>query len=113
MKHINTNISQQAGSKFPSSGYEVVNNRVLPIGEMTAADVGGKIAAHCKGVRLVKVLVFSGTIEEMNKRVAAMVSSGGKLNLCDQFRFHITLAIIIKINFITFVYCAKYFIIPR
>ncbi len=66
---------RQVGSKFPSSRFEVVNKMVFPYGEMSPEEVGVKIAAHCAGMKLVKVLVTDE--QNMNQKITEMVQSGG------------------------------------
>eukprot|EP00794_Sanderia_malayensis_P018653 gene18653-20534_t len=48
-----------AGSKFPSSRYSVVKNMVFPVREMSAAEAGKKIAAHCEGLKMMKVFILN------------------------------------------------------
>ena len=52
---------------------------VLPMGEITAEEVGSKIVAHCKGLKLIKVIVL--TKDNMDGVVTGMLKRGGK-NLC-------------------------------
>ncbi len=48
----------------------------LPVGEISEAEVGSKIAAHCKGLNLVKVAAL--TKDSINEAVKGMLSRGGK-----------------------------------
>ncbi len=48
----------------------------LPLGEISEAEVGSKIAAHCKGLNLLKVAALS--TENINEAVKGMLSRGGK-----------------------------------
>ena len=52
---------------------------VLPMGEITAEEVGSKIVSHCKGLKLIKVIVL--TKDNMDGVVTGMLKRGGK-NLC-------------------------------
>ncbi len=49
---------------------------VLPMGEITAEEVGSKIVAHCKGQKLIKVIVL--TKDNMDAVVTGMLQRGGK-----------------------------------
>eukprot|EP00794_Sanderia_malayensis_P018654 gene18654-20535_t len=62
-----------AGPKFPSSSYEVVKNMMYPIKEMSAAEAGEKIAAHCKGLKMMKVLILNE--DNINSVVSKLVNA--------------------------------------
>jgi len=62
-----------SGSKFPKK-IKVEENMVLPMGEITAEEVGSKIVAHCKGQKLIKVIVL--TKDNMDAVVTGMLQRG-------------------------------------
>eukprot|EP00794_Sanderia_malayensis_P018652 gene18652-20533_t len=62
-----------AGPKFPSSRYQVVKNMVYPVREMSAAEAGEKIAAHCQGLKMMKVLILNR--ENVNSVVSKLMNA--------------------------------------
>ena len=70
-------MCSQSKSKFSTSRYTVVNQKILPLREISEAEVGMKIAAHCMGYKLVLVGVY--TDEDVNE-VAAKVMRNGRSN---------------------------------
>eukprot|EP00794_Sanderia_malayensis_P018728 gene18728-20617_t len=75
-----------AGPKFPSSRYEVVKNMVFPVREMSAAEAGEKIAAHCQGLKMMKVFILNkdNINSVVSKWINAKVSGRSKRDVTVQ-----------------------------
>eukprot|EP00794_Sanderia_malayensis_P018727 gene18727-20616_t len=65
-----TEMSMKLVKSFPSARYQIIKKSYLPISEMTAGQVGAKIAAHCAGHQMLYAAMFEG--EDINDAVTKM-----------------------------------------